>query len=149
MSRSSRARSPSGRAEAAASKSAATKSAASKSAVPEPLRDLVDLLARRHALAAVWELRGPAQQFRVLVQRIGAPEAQISQRLRELREGGLVEVDEGGDYRLTGEGRRLLDLLEGLETFATGWATMSPRQRRPRGAATEGRGEAPLDDLGR
>ncbi|HSP38484.1 MAG TPA: transcriptional regulator [Frankiaceae bacterium] len=139
MSRSSRPRTSSGGSEAAAP----------KSSVPEPLRDLVDLLGRRHALPTVWELRGPAQQFRVLVQRLGAPEAQVSQRLRELREAGLVEVDEGGDYRLTGEGRRLLDLLEGLETFANGWATMSTRQRRPRGAATEGRGEPPLLDPGR
>ena len=91
----------------------------------------------------MWELRGPALSFKVLVQRLAAPEAQVSQRLRELREGGLVEVDEGGDYRLTGEGRRLLDLLEALEGFAEGWAAMSPRQRRPRGSASSGRGEPP------
>jgi DNA-binding HxlR family transcriptional regulator len=118
----------------------------SEASLPDPLRDLVDLLARRHALAAVWELRGPAQPFRVLAQRLGAPEAQMSQRLRELRESGLVEVDEGGDYRLTGEGRRLLDQLEGLAAYADGWAALSPRQRRPRGAAVTGRGEAPLSD---
>ena len=109
--------------------------------LPEPLRDLFDLLSRRHVLAAVWELRGPAQPFRTLVQRLAAPEAQVSQRLRELREGGIVEVDEAGDYRLPGEGRRLLDLLEALDAFATGWARLSPRQRRPRGAASAGRGE--------
>jgi DNA-binding HxlR family transcriptional regulator len=112
-----------------------------ETSLPEPLRDLVDLLARRHSLAAVWELRGPAEPFRVLVQRLGAAEAQVSQRLRELREAGLVEVDEAGDYRLTGEGRRLLDQLEGLATFADTWAGLSPRQRQPRGSATSGRGE--------
>jgi DNA-binding HxlR family transcriptional regulator len=115
----------------------------SETALPEPLRELVDLLARRHALAAVWELRGPAQPFRVLVQRLGAAEAQVSQRLRELRESGLIEVDEAGDYRLTGEGRRLLDQLEGLASYAEGWADLSPRQRRPRGSASSGRGEPP------
>ncbi len=115
-----------------------------ETSLPEPLRDLVDLLGRRHSLAAVWELRGPAQPFRVLVQRLGVLEAQVSQRLRELRESGLIEVDEGGDYRLTGEGRRLLDQLEGLAEFAEGWAALSPRQRRPRGAAVTGRGEEPL-----
>jgi DNA-binding HxlR family transcriptional regulator len=113
----------------------------SPATLPDALRDLVDLLARRHALPAFWELRGPALSFRILVQRLGAPEAQVTQRLRELRETGLVEVDEGGDYRLTGEGRRLLDLLEGLEVFADGWAALSPRQRRPRGSAHAGRGE--------
>lgn len=112
-----------------------------RSSLPEPLRDLVDLLSRRHALPAVWELRGPSLSYKVLVQRLAAPEAQVSQRLRELREAGLVEVDEAGDYRLTGAGRRLLDLLEGLDTFAESWAAMSPRQRRPRGSATSGRGE--------
>jgi DNA-binding HxlR family transcriptional regulator len=113
----------------------------SPATLPDALRDLVDLLARRHALPAFWELRGSALSFRILVQRLGAPEAQVTQRLRELRETGLVEVDEGGDYRLTGEGRRLLDLLEGLEVFADGWAALSPRQRRPRGSADAGRGE--------
>jgi DNA-binding HxlR family transcriptional regulator len=109
--------------------------------LPGPLRDLVELLARRHALGLVWELRGPSQPFRTLVQHAGAAEAQVSQRLRELRESGLVEVDEAGDYRLTGEGRRLLDVIAALESFADGWAAMSPRQRQPRGSATAGRGE--------
>ena len=115
--------------------------AAGETSLPEALRDLVDLLGRRHVLAAIWELRGPAEPFRVLVQRLGATEAQVSQRLRELRDAGLVEVDEAGDYRLTGEGRRLLDLLEGLDGFAEHWAALSPRQRRPRGSPDTGRGE--------
>jgi DNA-binding HxlR family transcriptional regulator len=111
------------------------------SSLPEEFRDLFELLGRRHALAVVWELRGPAEPFRVLVQRLAATEAHVSQRLRELREAGLVEVDEAGDYRLTAEGRRLLDRLEGLATYAEGWAKLSPRQRHPRGSATTGRGE--------
>jgi len=115
-----------------------------ETSLPEPLRDLLDLLGRRHALAVVWELRGPAQAFRVLASRLGAAEAQVSQRLRELRESGLIEVDEGGDYRLTGEGRRLIDQLEGLAAYAGGWASLSPRRRQPRGAAVTGRGEPPL-----
>jgi DNA-binding HxlR family transcriptional regulator len=115
-----------------------------ETSLPEPLHELVDLLGRRHVLAVVWELRGPAQPFRVLAQRLAAPEAQVSQRLRELRESGLIEVDEGGDYRLTGEGRRLLDQLEGLAEYAESWAALSPRQRRPRGAAVTGRGEPPF-----
>jgi DNA-binding HxlR family transcriptional regulator len=109
--------------------------------LPEPLRALVDLLSRRHCLAAFWELRGPAQPFRVLGQRLGAPDAQLSQRLRELRESGLIEIDEAGDYRLTGEGRRLLDVLESLAGYAEAWSGLSPRQRMPRGSARLGRGE--------
>jgi DNA-binding HxlR family transcriptional regulator len=110
------------------------------------LARLVDLLGRRHSLDAVWELRGPAQPFRTLTKRLGAADDRLSQRLRELRESGLIEVDEGGGYRLSSEGRRLLDLLEHLSEFAESWAAMTPRQRTPRGSRTSGRGENGWDD---
>ena len=113
---------------------------------PDALAQLVDLLARRHALAAIWELRGPAQPFRALTKRLGVADDRLSQRLRELRESGLIEVDEGGDYRLSSEGRRLLDVMERLAEFADGWAAMTPRQRVPRGSRTSGRGENGWDD---
>lgn len=112
----------------------------------ESLQALVDLLARRHSLAAFWELRGSAQPFRTLARRLGVGEDRLSQRLRELRESGLIEVDEAGDYRLTPEGRRLLDLLERMATFADGWASLSPRQRNPRGSSSVGRGETGWED---
>jgi DNA-binding HxlR family transcriptional regulator len=112
----------------------------------EPLQSLVDLLARRHSLALIWELRGPAQPFRNLARRLGVSEDRLSQRLRELREAGLVQVDEGGDYRLSSEGRRLLDPLTRLSGFAAEWSTMSARQRTPRGSSSLGRGEAGWDE---
>jgi DNA-binding HxlR family transcriptional regulator len=112
----------------------------------EPLQSLVDLLARRHALALIWELRGPSQPFRNLARRLGVSEDRISQRLRELREAGLVQVDEAGDYRLSSEGRRLLDPLTRLSGFATDWVTLSPRQRNPRGSSSLGRGEGGWED---
>ena len=105
------------------------------------LQSLIDLLARRHALALVWELRGPAQPFRTLARRLGVSEDRLSQRLRELREAGLIHVDEAGDYRLSSEGRRLLHPLERLADFAEGWAALTPRQRVPRGSSVTGRGE--------
>jgi DNA-binding HxlR family transcriptional regulator len=108
----------------------------------EPLQSLVDLLARRHALAIIWELRGPAQPFRSLARRLGVSEDRLSQRMRELREAGLVQVDEAGDYRLSSEGRRLLDPLSRLSGFAADWVTLSPRQRIPRGSSSLGRGES-------
>ncbi len=107
----------------------------------DALQALLDLLGRRHALAAIWELRGPAQPFRTLAARLDVTPDRLSQRLRELRESGLIEVDEGGDYRLTSEGRRLLDQLEQLARYADGWTRLSARQRQPRGASTTGRGE--------
>ena len=111
-------------------------------AVPAPLAELVALLGRRHALTVVWSLRGGPQPFGVLVATTGAAEAQVSQVARSLREAGVVEVDESGDYRLTSAGRRLLGVLEPLSEWAEhDWAALSPRQRTPRGAATRGRGE--------
>jgi DNA-binding HxlR family transcriptional regulator len=112
----------------------------------EPLQTLIDLLARRHALSLVWELRGPSQPFRSMARRLGVGEDRLSQRLRELREAGLVEVDEAGDYRLTSEGRRLLDPLTRLSAFAADWTTLSPRQRTPRGSSSLGRGEGGWED---
>ena len=107
----------------------------------EPLFDLLDLLGRRHGLAAVWELRGAPYSFPALTSALAAPPAVLTQRLRELREAGFVEVDEGGDYRLTAQGRRLQGHLEPLATFAEHWASLSPRQRSPRGSTDRGRGE--------
>ena len=111
------------------------------SGAPAPLSALFDLLGRRFALAAFWNLRGPSLSFRTLAGRLGAPESQLSQRLRELREAGLVEIDEIGDYRLTTHGRRLLGVLEPVADWAEDWSRLSPRQRMPRGSATRGRGE--------
>jgi DNA-binding HxlR family transcriptional regulator len=101
----------------------------------------MDLLGRRFALICVLELRGGSLPFRTIAQRAGASENVVSQRLRELREAGLVEVDEAGDYRLTSEGRRLQGPLEQLLAYSEHWAALSPRQRVPRGAATRGAGE--------
>jgi DNA-binding HxlR family transcriptional regulator len=108
----------------------------------EPLQSLVDLLARRHALAVIWELRGPSQPFRKLARSLGVGEDRLSQRMRELREAGLIQVDEAGDYRLSSEGRRLLDPLSRLSGFAVDWTKLTPRQRTPRGSSSLGRGEA-------
>ena len=112
----------------------------------EPLQSLIELLARRHSLAAFWELRGPSQPFRTLARRLNLAEDRLSQRLRELREAGLVQVDEAGDYRMTSEGRRLLDVLEHLSAFADGWVRLTPRHRNPRGSSAVGRGETGWDD---
>jgi DNA-binding HxlR family transcriptional regulator len=72
---------------------------------------------------------------------LDAPEPQLSQRLRELREAGLVEVDEGGDYRLTSHGRRLQGVLEPVDVWAAQWAGLSERQRTPKGSASRARDE--------
>ena len=46
----------------------------------------------------------------------------INQRLAELRESSLVEIDPDGGYRLTASGRDLLRALAPLQAWATRWA---------------------------
>jgi len=106
-----------------------------------PLADLLDLLGRRHSLTIFWTLRTTPRSFRALEASLDAPSAQVSQRARELREAGLIEVDEAGDYRLTTHGRRLQGLLEPLSDWAQDWAGLTARQRTPRGSATRARDE--------
>jgi DNA-binding HxlR family transcriptional regulator len=105
------------------------------------LFNLLELLARRYALAAFEALWEAPASFRALASRLDAPEPQLSQRLRELREAGLVEVDEGGDYRLTSHGRRLQGVLEPVDVWAAQWAGLSERQRTPKGSASRARDE--------
>lgn len=106
-----------------------------------PLFDLMELIGRRHALALIWALRQAPEPFGVLASILAAPEPLLSQRLRELRATGLVEVDEAGSWRLTMHGRRLLDPLEQLAGFADRWARLGARQRVPRGSAELGRNQ--------
>jgi DNA-binding HxlR family transcriptional regulator len=49
----------------------------------------------------------------------------LSQRVRELREAGIVGADAGSGYELTDEGRTLLDLLAPLDAWAKRWAKRS------------------------
>jgi DNA-binding HxlR family transcriptional regulator len=84
---------------------------------------LLDLLGRRWALRIGWELRGGAAlSFRELQQRCdNASSSVINDRLRELREAGIVELEPDG-YRLTRRGAELVDLLVGLDRWAKRWA---------------------------
>ena len=43
-------------------------------------------------------------------------------RLTELREAGLVELEAGGGYRLTGLGDELMENFAPLHRFAERWA---------------------------
>jgi DNA-binding HxlR family transcriptional regulator len=106
-----------------------------------PLAVLLDMLGRRHSLAIFWSLRTAPRSFRALESLLDTPSAQLTQRTRELREAGWIEVDEAGDYRLTAHGRRLQGLLEPLSDWAEEWTGLSPRQRVPRGSADRARDE--------
>lgn len=89
-----------------------------------PIMALLDLLGRRWALRIIWELR----EERILTSRAlraACDEASptiMQARLTELREAGLVELDPGGGYRLTGLGNELMENFAPLHRFAERWA---------------------------
>jgi DNA-binding HxlR family transcriptional regulator len=83
---------------------------------------LLDLLGRRWTLRVIWELRGSPLQFRALQERCGDMSSSVlNERLHELRAAGVVELGRGG-YRLTREGRRLLEAYGPLNAWAERWA---------------------------
>lgn len=83
---------------------------------------LLELLGRRWTLRVIWELRDGPLLFRVLQERCGGVSSSVlNERLRELRAAGAVEAGEGG-YRLTREGRKLLDAYAPLNAWAERWA---------------------------
>jgi len=46
----------------------------------------------------------------------------LNQRLGELRHAGIVEAGDDGGFRLTDEGRRLLEAYRPLDAWARRWA---------------------------
>jgi DNA-binding HxlR family transcriptional regulator len=89
---------------------------------------LLDLLGRRWALRVLWELRaGDAVTFRELQERCGGMSSSVlNDRLRELREAGIVSGwagggGRGGGYRLTEQGAELLRVLEPVAAWAKRW----------------------------
>jgi DNA-binding HxlR family transcriptional regulator len=84
---------------------------------------LLDLLGRRWALRILWELReADATTFRQLQSRCGDISSSVlNDRLRELREAGIVTTDDRG-YRLSSDGRDLLQALAPLDAWAKRWA---------------------------
>jgi DNA-binding HxlR family transcriptional regulator len=83
---------------------------------------LFDLLGRRWTLRVLWELRDGGMTFRQLQARCEAMSSSVlNQRLRELREAGVVEVHEEEGYKLTAEGEALLRALAPLHEWAARW----------------------------
>ena len=97
------------------------------SATGRPIMAALDLLGRRGALRILWELRaGEALTFRALASAAELSPATLNVRLRELRDTGIVELEEG--YRLTQLGGALIVALTPLHAWSVQWA------RRARGA---------------
>jgi DNA-binding HxlR family transcriptional regulator len=118
----------------AAPRAGAAKTAGAATAIPlpgaavrgsesgRPIMVLLDLLGRRWALRTMWELRDGPLPFRALQERCaGMSSSVLNERLRELRAAGVADAGSGG-YRLTEEGRRLLELFGPLDDWAERWA---------------------------
>jgi DNA-binding HxlR family transcriptional regulator len=97
-----------------------------------PIMALLDLLGRRWALRIGWELRdGDPLSFRELQQRCDAASSSVlNERLRELRDAGIVERDAAG-YRLTERGSELVELLLPLDRWAKRWPQAAPSDSTP------------------
>jgi DNA-binding HxlR family transcriptional regulator len=93
---------------------------------------LLDLLGRRWVLRIIWELREqPAESFRDLQARCGNVSSSVlNQRLRELREAGLLASGDPSGYRLTEEGHALLRALAPIDQWAQRWARRANARKR-------------------
>ena len=86
----------------------------------DPVADVVDVLARRGALAVFGALVHGALSERALESRLRAyAPSVVAQRVADLRRIGAVEVvPENGDLRLSPRGRRLQGVLDQLGRWA-------------------------------
>lgn len=88
-----------------------------------PVMLLLELLGKRWAMRVIWELREGRHSFRSLQEACdGVSPAVLNARLRELREGRLVELGDGEGYGLTPLGRELLERFLPLVGWAERWA---------------------------
>jgi DNA-binding HxlR family transcriptional regulator len=90
---------------------------------------LLDLLGHRWALRVLWELRtGESLTFRELQSRCAEVSSSVlSDRLRELRDAGIVTAQPGRGYSLAPEGLRLIADLAPLDGWAKRWARRTAR----------------------
>ena len=95
-----------------------------------PIMALLDLLGRRWTLRVVWELREDRLTFRALQEACGGVSPTVlNQRLRELRESGLVDAAGAAGYGLTPLGRELIQQTLPLVAWSTRWAAAVTRAR--------------------
>ena len=100
------------------------KTAVRGSRTGRPIMALLDLLGRRWTLRIIWELRED-RRLTSRALRTACDEASptiMQARLSELREAGLVELEPGDGYRLTGLGKDLFETFAPLHRFAERWS---------------------------
>jgi len=88
-----------------------------------PVMRLLDLLGRRWTLRILWELREGPLTFRALQKACGnlSPSV-LNDRLRELREAGILELREPDGYAPTPIAEDLGEILIPLDNWAKRWA---------------------------
>jgi DNA-binding HxlR family transcriptional regulator len=100
-----------------------TSAAVRGSRTGKPIMALLDLLGRRWALRVIWELRGTPLSSRALREACGGVSPTVLQdRITELREAGLVELEEPSGYALTPLGRELFERFTPLIEWSKRWA---------------------------
>jgi DNA-binding HxlR family transcriptional regulator len=88
----------------------------------KPVMALLDLLGRRWSLRVIWELRdGPLTSRALRGACGGISPTVLNDRTRELRDSGLIGLEEDG-YALTQLGRELLANFAPLAAWAEKWA---------------------------
>lgn len=89
---------------------------------------LLELLGRRWAMRVLWELRDEKRTFRSLQEACGGiSPAVLNGRLKELRDGRLVELVEGEGFGLSPLGRELLERFTPMVGWAERWVKARPR----------------------
>ncbi len=82
------------------------------------------MLGRRWTLRILWELRDGPHTFRALRERCdGASPSVLNERLKTLRDYGLVEREARAGYALTAAGETLGEQLLELNAWAERWAS--------------------------
>lgn len=81
---------------------------------------VLDVLGRRGSLRILWELRDTPLTFRALQDACETNPGSLNTRLKDLRELGIVDHENGG-YRLSDSGRDLLETLESLRAWSEKW----------------------------
>ncbi len=93
-----------------------------------PLMVLLDLLGRRWVLRVLWELRDGDLTFVALRRAAGGlSQSVLTLRLSELKQARLVEAVPSGGYRLTADGRSLVQQMSRLDRWAARWAENQDR----------------------
>ncbi|MEM7412948.1 MAG: helix-turn-helix domain-containing protein [Myxococcota bacterium] len=92
-----------------------------------PVMALLDLLGRRWTLRVLWELRDGPRSFRGLRSACDdISPSTLNARLTELRDAGLIVLEEPEGYALTDQAMDLCKLLLPLDGWARRWGKRLP-----------------------